>query len=477
MPLFTTDELLTVTGGVLWSDFSKRQVRRLSTDSRILKPGDLFIALMGDSFDGHQFVTHAIGQGARGAIVQRSVCKNPRSILRATRKRHKDFLLIGVDDTLRAYQDLAGHHRRKFALPVVAVTGSNGKTTTKDMIANVLRQHGYVLKTQGNLNNSIGLPHTLLRLTARHDMAVIELGVDQEGQTTRLCEIARPTHGVITNIGPDHLEGFGSLDGSARAKAELLSCLPNDGVIVLNGDDQYFNAFQQQTRCPLVSFGFSSQAAVWADRMISERMRTTFRVHLPQRVRSSPMSVEAQGVHNVANALAAIAMGYSFGMSPAKIATGLGKFRPAAMRSHILRVQGMTVIQDCYNANPASMKAAIDLLMERAGHKRAIAVLGDMLELGKSARRFHVEIGKYLAQHGVAHLIACGDWGKDLAAGARTAGLPASSIHVVNTAMMASPILRGLAQCGDVILVKASRGMQLERVVSGISEWGTVTTY
>ena len=276
MASFTIEEVLKVTGGKLLSGELRQRARRLRTDSRSLQWGDLFFALKGPYFDGHQFVSQAIKNGAIGAVVETSPPPDIiRNLNRWNRRRNKPpSIYIEVGDALAAFQELARYHRQRFDIPVIAITGSNGKTTTKEMITSTLKAQWRVLSTKGNFNNKIGLPHTLLRLHKGHEMAVIEMGVDAEGQTTRLCHIAQPTIGVMTNIGPDHLEFFGSLEGSARAKAELLAALPSDGTVVLNADDAYYSWLQPQVRCKQLAFGLSRKAQVRGSQVRPDRKST-----------------------------------------------------------------------------------------------------------------------------------------------------------------------------------------------------------
>jgi UDP-N-acetylmuramoyl-tripeptide--D-alanyl-D-alanine ligase len=256
------------------------------------------------------------------------------------------------------------------------------------------------------------------------------MGVDQQGQTTRLCEIARPTIGVITNIGPDHLEFFGSMEGSAQAKAELLDHLPQDGAVVLNADDEYFDYLAARAQCRVVAFGVSPKAAIRAVNIrVDEKGGTVFGLVVPGKSRQTEIRIRTQGQHNVSNALAAAAVGYALGLSGTAIAEGLAKFRPAAMRSQISMSHGVQVINDCYNANPASMKAAVQLLAELGRGKRSIAALGDMLELGTDSKRMHREVGAFLAAQGIGHLLACGVLGRELAEGARQAGMASDQHH------------------------------------------------
>jgi UDP-N-acetylmuramoyl-tripeptide--D-alanyl-D-alanine ligase len=322
------------------------------------------------------------------------------------------------------------------------------------------------LKTEGNFNNRIGVPATLFRLTTRHRAAVIEMGVDQQGQTTRLCEIVRPTIGVITNIGPDHLEFFGSMEGSAQAKAELLDLLPPDGMVMLNADDPYFDYLAVRAQCRVMSFGFSEIADVRASGVTSDaRHGTTFRLHLPGKIRPTIVRMKVHGLHNVTNALAAAAVGAALHFSGSMIAQGLGRFRPAAMRSQVATHHGVHFINDCYNANPASMKAALQLLAQWSPARERIAVLGDMLELGPEAGRLHRDVGQFLAAQGLSRLIVCGMLGRDIAQGARQGGMVDSQIDEVGDAVAAADQLKRILRQGDVVLVKASRGMKMEQVV------------
>jgi len=471
MPLFIVGEIREIVGArsLTGEDprVAKQGIRRLCTDSREIGRGDLFVALKGERMDGHDFVPAALRQGAVGALVRddyRVPSAAPRKVRAAIGP-----VLLGVPDTLLAYQRLAAHHRNRFRIPIVAVTGSNGKTTTKEMVADILARRWPVLKTEGNLNNRIGVPQTLFRLTSRHKAAVVEMGVDQPGQTARLCEIVRPTLGLITNIGPDHLEFFGTMDVSAQAKGELLEFLPADGSVVLNADDAYFGYLAARARCDILSFGLSEKAQVRADRLVmGARDGTQFQLKLPGRGKPQPVSLAAHGLHNVLNALAAAAVGHVMGLSAATIAEGLARFRPAAMRSQVLTVNGIRIINDCYNANPASMKAAIDLLLELGAGLRSVAVLGDMLELGPEAPVLHREVGAYLAARGVSHLIACGELGRHLAEGARDAGMAPERVVLEPDATRAGAALKTLAREGDVVLVKASRGMKMEQVIEAL---------
>ena len=470
MGLFTVEEIREVISVKVLAGpnfFSgKHLIRQISTDSRSVRRGDLFVALRGDRYDGHEFVPAVLAQGAAGAIVHDQYRLPPGSAaVRKVDSQPAPFL-FGVRDPLFAYQQLATHYRSRFHIPIVAVTGSNGKTTTKDMVAAVLAQRWPVLKTEGNFNNRIGVPSTLLRLTTRHHAAVIEMGVDQQGQTTRLCEIVKPTIGLITNIGPDHLEFFGSMEGSAQAKAELLDMLPADGTAILNADDHYFGYLAARAQCRVLSFGFSEMADVRASDVTSDvRQGTAFRLHLPGKSRPTAIRIKVHGTHNVTNALAAAAVGAALALSGSMIAQGLGRFRPAAMRSQVVTHHGVHIINDCYNANPASMRAALQLLAQWNPARERIAVLGDMLELGTETRQMHRDVGQFLATQRLSRLIVCGALGRDIAEGARRGGMAGSQVDEVVDAAAAADHLKKIVRQGDVVLVKASRGLKLEQVV------------
>ncbi len=465
MPLFSFEEIVKVTGARELAGRPKVRggIRRLCTDSRDVRTGDVFLPLAGERFDGHRFVAAALRRGAIGALVQRGATLDPRPPARSW--------LLEVPDTLRAYQDLAAFHRRRFAIPVIAVTGSNGKTTTKDMIADVLMQRWRTLKTEGNLNNRVGVPRTLLRLHAGHRAAVIEMGVDHPGQTTRLCEIAQPTVGIITNIGPDHLEFFGTLETSARAKGELLDFIPADGALVLNADDDFYGVLAARASGRVVAFGLSEQAQVRAvDVEHDARQGLRFHLVLPGRTRGVRVTLPAHGLHNLANALGAAAVGHALGVSAAAIVKGLARFKPAAMRSQVVTMRGVRVVDDCYNANPASMEVAIDLLAALAGSGRSIAVLGDMLELGPETQALHRQVGAHVGRRRVSTLIVAGTLGRAIAEGARAGGMRADQIHEAADAEEAGQLAARLARKGDVVLVKASRGMRLESVVEALRQ-------
>ena len=467
MATFEVDEVLAATQGTLLSSGKLQGAfRRIETDSRAVKAGDLFVALKGQNFDGHQFISAAWKKGAKGVVVEESGAISNLLKDRSKTKRNP-LAAVLVRNTLRAYQDLASFHRARFSIPVVAITGSNGKTTTKEMVSRVLATRWRVLQTQGNFNNAIGVPKTLLRLHSGYQAAVIEMGVDQVGQTTRLCEMATPTVGVVTNVGPDHLEFYKTMARSAASKAELFPWLPHDGSAILNADDKYFSQFRKKSQCPIVSFGWANHADVRGSSAVWNGRRTSFHLWLPNRKTSKRTLVATMGLHNISNALAGASVGHALGFSAVDIVAGLAKFRPAPMRSEIRRHGGVIYLYDCYNANPASVKAALDVLVSLDPARRTIAVLGDMLELGSQEMQFHEEIGRYAAKKQVGHVMACGTFGPLMGKGVRAVrkNLP---VTVVKDAIEAGECLKALVRRGDIVLIKASRGAQMERVLNAV---------
>jgi UDP-N-acetylmuramoyl-tripeptide--D-alanyl-D-alanine ligase len=467
MAVFEVDEVLAATQGELLLKGKHRgKFRRVQTDSREIQAGDLFVALRGEKFDGHEFVKSVCQSGARGVIVEEARVANMKRQL--FQNGVSPVMVVGVKNTLQAYQDLARFHRLRFSIPVVAITGSNGKTTTKEMVYRVLASRWRVHKTQGNFNNAIGVPKTLLGLREGHQAAVIEMGVDQVGQTSHLCEMARPTSGVITNVGPDHLEFYGTMARSATSKAELLDWLSGESAAaILNADDRYFTPFFRKARCPVISFGLSVHADVRAIEPVWTGRHTEFRLVMPHRKQARRVQVRIVGSHNIANALAGAAVGCAFKFACEDIISGLAKFRPAPMRSEIRRWGGVLYVYDCYNANPASVKAALETLANLAPAHNSVAVLGDMLELGPQEAQFHQELGREAAKLNVRHLIACGVFAGQMQMGVQKAG-GKTQVSVVKDAIEAGEVLKSVVKRGDVVLIKASRGVKMERVFDAV---------
>lgn len=428
----------------------------VSTDTRSLVPGQVFIALVGEHFDGHEHIDAAFAAGASAAIVERG---SPVLAARVSGRTYTGPLLV-VDSPLRALGRLARWHRRRFDIPVVAVTGSAGKTTAKEMIAAVLGTRYTVLTTPDNENNEIGVPRALLGLTPAHGAAVIEMGARHTGDIAYLCRIAQPTIGVLLNIGTAHLEVFGSVERVAKAKGELLDFIVDESYVALvNADDCVIAGEAMRTKGRLLGFGWSRESHFSGEGLVLDQegcghfslQNTSFHLRIP-------------GRHNAHNALAAAAAGVQCGISLSQAAAALADFEPVSMRSEILRKGGIRVINDCYNANPGSVRAALDLMAEMPADGRRIAVLGDMLELGEDAAALHEEIGRYAAAH-VDVLLGTGPLSTHMVQGALAAGLPTGQAeHFIDRDSLMRR-LKCTAGPGDVVLVKGSRGMQLEAVV------------
>ena len=440
-------QIAAMTGGRIFPPAARAAVSGVSTDSRTIRPGDLFVPLRGPSFDGHDFLAEAVHRGAAVCLSEDVISGFPVPV-------------VGVANTLTALGDLAAGLRRGFAGPLLAVTGSSGKTTTKDMLGAILSQNAPGLMTQGNFNNLIGLPLTLCQLDPEHHWAVLEMGMSARGEITRLAEIAAPTIGIITNIGPAHLEELLTLEGVARAKGELFAALPAGGTAVINADDERVVALPVANGVRRLLYGLSVAATVRGSDLEPEGNGLSFTLHLPEG--SERVRLALPGRHNVANALAAAAAAHTLGIAAAVIARGLEKFRPRAGRLEVVELaEEMVLFDDSYNANPLSVKAALRTLAESGGGRK-LAVLGDMLELGSQAAALHREVGATAAA--VDGLIVLGDFAAELAAGARAAGLAAGNIRLAQDHQEALAFLREWLEPGVRILIKGSRGMRMEKI-------------
>ncbi len=452
---FSDDQVVQATGATRTRAGERVSYSAVCTDSRSLTPGCLFVALKGDTFDAHDFVPQAIVQGAAGVVVQ-------QGRLAAAEHRAAVFEVL---DTLAALGGLANFHRRRFSLPVGAVTGSNGKTTTKELVAAILGVRGPALKTQGNLNNEVGVPLTLFGLEPRHVAAIIEMGMNHPGEIARLTAIAEPTAGLITAVQPAHLAGVGSLEGVARAKGELFVGLAPTSTAVVNLDDSRIAAQAQGLSAKVMTFGKAPQADVRLA-AVEPRGREGLRLTIDWRSQSYAVALKLVGEHNALNATGAFALALALGYQPEECVRGLESAVAHARRLQILDApKGVTVIDDCYNANPASMAAALRTLAQLAQGRRAIAVLGDMLELGATEQVDHAQLG--LTAASLASRLAF--FGPRMAfahaEAARSLGRAAHHFDDV------APLLQWLdaeLQPGDVVLVKGSRGMRLERVVAAL---------
>lgn len=456
MVTFTLDQVLTATHGQLLVSGAGR-FTSVSTDTRSLQPGALFIALRGERFDGHAYLEEARARGAAGALIQDAVpgiCRRHTAV--------GDWSVIEVTDSLYALGQLAQAHRQRFRLPVIGITGSAGKTTTKEMTAAILETRRTVLKTAGNFNNEIGLPLTLCQLDETHQAAVVEFGMRGLGQIGYLTAIARPNVGVITNIGLTHLELLGSQEAIALAKAEILDQMQATSTAILPGDDGYFPLLREHARGPIVTVGEGDGNDVHpSDLSMNEEGCLHFTLHTPQG--AFPLQLGAPGRHQVWNALAASAAALAVGATPEEIMQGLAAYQGSTGRMRVLRAPaGYTVVDDTYNANPAAMQATLHYLAETAGRHK-LAILGDMRELGPAARDLHQEIGRYAADLGIDALFAVGELGQEYVAAANARGMHAAWFP---SNAEAAATARALLEPGDIVLVKGSRAMKMEEIVS-----------
>lgn len=425
----------------------------ITTDTRKVAQGELFVALAGPRFDGHDFVGAAIGAGAAGAVVRKGFDAQGVGA----------GCIIEVPDTLRALQDIAAHVRTMHAgTPVVGVTGTNGKTTTKEMLYSILKARGPVLKNEGNLNNEIGLPLTLVKLATEHWAAVLEMGMSAPGEIARLAEIAKPGVGVITNIGPGHLESLGDIQAVARAKGELVDALPEDGRAVLNMDDPQLAGLIEKNAGRAVTFGLSPDAMFSASDIAEAGSGIRFRMATPSG--SAEITLPAIGLHNVMNALAASAASWCLGMGIDEMKAGLAGFSPASMRMQLVEAGGVKIINDAYNANPASMAAALNTLAN-IRDCRKVAALGDMLELGASSADSHYTVGRLAGAAGLSLLVLVGSQAAETARGAVESGMAEDEIVILPSSEDAAELLARKVMQGDCVLVKGSRGMRMELVV------------
>lgn len=469
----TITDILEPIQGVLANGCNPGPIAGVSTDSRTLQEGELFWALKGDLHDGHDFVLQALDRGARGAVVERSWWLEKENILagRGRPSCRENSGIIHVKDTLWALGDLAKWWRQRHPAKVAALTGSSGKTTAKEMAAAIFNCCHVTLKNQGNWNNLIGLPLTLLGLTSRHDRAVLEMGMNAFGEIARLTDIADPDVGAILNVGQAHLEGVGSMDGVARAKTEMVEKMSVKGKVILNGDDEILLRHASRFRTDFLTFGLKAENHVRATDIQDHGLKGTSFL-LWYEGHSWPVALNLPGRHQVYNALAASAMAMSLKEPPDHILEGLAVYR--GMRGRFSGQDlpgGVTLIDDTYNANPSSLEAALTSLAFLAREERRLIVgLGDMRELGAFTEKAHEEAGQKVARSHAALLLALGTHAPWVIQGALAEGMPRERAREVQTHQnMASSIIAFL-QKGDVILLKGSRKMAMEKVVLALEE-------
>ncbi|MGQ9608047.1 MAG: UDP-N-acetylmuramoyl-tripeptide--D-alanyl-D-alanine ligase [bacterium] len=456
---FTIKDIIKATDGRLIKGNPDTIVSDISTDSRTLNEGDLFVALIGERFDGHSFIKQAIERGAIGVVVSKDVNQNIGCVIR-------------VSDTLQALGDIAKFYRERFHVPVIGVTGSNGKTTTKDMIASVLQEKYNVLKSEGNLNNTIGLPLTVFKLSKTHETLVLEMGISVPGEMARLVEIAKPKISVITNISPTHLEFLGSIEGVIAEKSILAR---STDIGVLNADDPNVANMRNGIGGKTIFYSVKESADVMAvDIEMDQYGRPKFRLILKTDVEGEvDINIPSIGKHNVYNALRAASVGSIFGVEIDLIKKALEMYKPMEMRMQRLEIKGITIIDDTYNSNPASLIAAIDFLLSMDSSKKKALVVGDMLELGEHSDRLHAEIGDYIGRNtkkALSALITVGGKSVNIAESAIESGFDEDKVIICKTNSDAASQLFSMLDRIDVVLIKGSRGMRMEEIVNYIKE-------
>lgn len=433
------------------TDCESMMIRSVSTDTRTIEEGAVFVALRGENSDGHSYLKKAVEMGAVCCIADKNAALP------------NDIPLVLVEDTGQALLDLAAAYRREFDIPVIAVTGSVGKTSTRAMLAGVLSQKYKVLCTEGNLNNEIGVPHTLFRLSREHQIAVIEMGMNHFGELSRITAAAKPDTAVITNVGEAHIENLGSREGILKAKLEVLEGMAYGGTVILNGDNDMLWAVNGMLDYETMYFGMQNlKCDIVAEnvKIYPESSEFTFKADGGEH----RVIIGVAGAHHIYNALTAILVGMQYNVPIDDIICGIREFVPVGMRQATVRLGGCTLIKDCYNANPTSMRSGLEVLSLKADAKRRIACLGDMMELGTISEKAHREIGRLIPQFNADCLITVGERAKLIAEGAIDAGMSAENIYSFENNSQLCESIMDIITDGDVILLKASRSMKLEEV-------------
>ena len=446
--MLSTKDILEATGGALACGDAATDYSGVSTDSRKIDNGSLFIAIKGPNFDGHDFIGEAKKKGAAGALVSLDV-----------KPAAADFPVIKVKDTVKALGDIAKFHRRRFDIPVIALTGSNGKTTAKEMLALILSEKYDVLKNEGTENNFIGVPQTLLKLDESRDIAVVELGTSHFGEIAYLADIVQPNCGMIINIGPSHLEFFGSVENVRKEKLDLLKRVGEDGAAIVNGDDAELMSAAKKMCEEVLTFGFSEGCDFIAENVRESDCGINFSVNDTYLVK-----LRVIGKHNVYNALAAIAAASLYGIDIEEAVRALEDFVLPKLRMEYEKCGEVEFIFDCYNSNPASLKAAIETLRDTEPGKRKVLVAGDMLELGETAPVLHKEIGRFAAKSKIDLFVSVGTLSRYILEGAQEEGTGGESLLRFENSVEAASALKDILRKGDLVLVKGSRGMKMEEI-------------
>ena len=456
MKNLTLENIAKVCGGVYVGSPEKKEqeVQGIVTDSRKVEEGFLFVPIKGARVDAHDFIDGVMEKGALCTLTERELGE-------------KSFPYIKVNSSLQAVKDIAEFYLKQLSIPVVGITGSVGKTSTKEMIAAVLEEKHNVLKTKGNFNNELGVPLTVFGLRPDHEIAVLEMGISDFGEMHRLAKIARPDTCVITNIGLCHLEFLKSRDGILKAKTEIFDFLESDGHVILNGDDDKLITVRDVKGIKPLFFGVDNHQGVWADEIESKGLKgISCQIHAGEE--SFKVLIPIPGRHMVYNALAGTAVGLTYGMNMEEIKKGIESLQSLSGRFHIIETGNRTIVDDCYNANPVSMKASLDVLQDALG--RRVAILGDMGELGKEEVEMHREVGVYAAARDIDKIICVGELAGDMAEAARLAAPTKDIVHFAEKESLLEA-LPEMIRDGDTILVKASHFMEFEKVVEMLKDF------
>ena len=461
--ILTLKQIAEACQGVLEHGDGNFVVSEILTDSRKICEGALFIALRGEKFDGHDFVESSFEKGAAACVVDKEYCNTNANAV------------IVVEDTYKALRDIAAYYRNRFEIPSVAITGSVGKTSTKDMVSCVLANQYNVLKTEGNFNNEIGLPLTAFRLDSSVDIAVFEMGMSGFGEISRLTHIASPETAIITNIGMSHIEHLGSQENILKAKLEIIEDMPQgDGTVILNGDDPFLQTVVGTLKYETLTYGIENDKCdMVATNIKKSSDGTVFDVKIEgvcYRV-----CVNVPGVHHVYNALAAILTGLKYNMTVTAIVDGIGKFQPQGMRQNVEKLNNFVIIKDCYNASPTSMKSGLEVLsvalpLDSEKSCRKVAVLADMLELGDYSEKAHYDVGALVAEYNTDCFVAIGPHSGVMAKGAVEKGMDDAKVYTFEDNNSAKAQIVNILKANDVILFKGSRGMRLEEVADFVKE-------
>ncbi len=461
--ILTLKQIAEACCGVLEHCDGNFAVSEILTDSRKICEGALFVALRGEKFDGHDFVESTFEKGAAACVVDKEF------------RNTSENAVIVVEDTYKALRDIATYYRNRFEIPSVAITGSVGKTSTKDMVSCVLANQYNVLKTEGNFNNEIGLPLTAFRLDSSVDIAVFEMGMSGFGEISRLTHIASPETAIITNIGMSHIEHLGSQENILKAKLEIIEDMPHgDGTVILNGDDLFLQTVVGTLKYETLTYGIENEKCdVVATNIRKNSEGTVFDVKIEGV--SYRVCVNVPGVHHVYNALAAILTGLKYNMTVAAIVDGISKFQPQGMRQNIEKLNRFVIIKDCYNASPTSMKSGLEVLsvalpLDNEQPCRRVAVLADMLELGDYSEKAHYDVGAMVAEYNVGCFVAIGPHCHVMAQGAAENGMDDAMIYTFENNKSAKEKIMDILKANDVILFKGSRGMKLEEVADFVKE-------